>query len=89
MSGVFRTYNSTGSVPYRNPSIGQTSYLKYSVYGIRPRAAFSGSVSGSSGTMYESVFFGERREWAGQRECTFFRQMTPGASPSVDKTFFT
>ena len=86
IGGVFRTYDLTGVAPTRNPSIGQTSFQKTSVYGIRSKAAFSGSVSGTSGTVYEAIYFGERREWAGQREFGFFRQMTPSAS--LDKLFF-
>jgi hypothetical protein len=32
------------------------------------------------------IFFGERADWAGQREFGFFRKMSPGAS--LDKLYF-
>ncbi|MBI1895807.1 MAG: hypothetical protein HYS04_04620 [Acidobacteria bacterium] len=36
--------------------------------------------------MYEAIYFGERADWAGEREFGFYRQMSPGAS--LDKTYF-
>jgi hypothetical protein len=36
--------------------------------------------------VYESIYFSERRDWAGQREFGFYRQMTPGSS--LDKMYF-
>jgi hypothetical protein len=85
-SGVYTTHDLTSANPGRPPSYGQTSAQKSAVYGIRPKAAFSGSVSGSSGTMLEAIYFSERADWAGQREFGFFRQMSPGAS--LDKMYF-
>jgi len=84
--GVYTANDLTSANPERKPSYGQTSYSKSAVYGIRPKAAFSGSVSGSSGTMLEAIYFGERADWAGMREFGFFRQMSPGAS--LDKMYF-
>lgn len=89
-SGNFIANDSTGVAPFRPPSYGQTSYYKSSVIGIRPKAAFSGTVSGSSGTMYEAIYFSERADWSGQREFGFSRQMSPCVSPcvSVDQISF-
>jgi hypothetical protein len=89
-SGVYTANDATGLHPCRQPSYGQTSFLKSAVIGIRPKAAFSGtaSSSGASGTMLETVYFSERADWAGQREFGFYRQMTPGATPSFDKLYF-
>jgi len=81
----YTTVDLTSVNPYRAPSYGQTSSQKSAVIGIRPKAAFSGSVSGSSGTMLEAIYFSERADWAGQREFGVFRQMSPGAS--LDKMY--
>ncbi len=86
--GVYTAHDATGNHPDRKPSYGQTSSQKSAVIGIRPKAAFSGTVSGSSGTMYEAIYFSERVDWAGEREFGFYRQMSPGASPSLDKMYF-
>jgi hypothetical protein len=59
---------------YRNPSYGQISSLKNGVYGIRTKAAFEGSGSGS-GFFLEAIYFSERPDWAGQREFGFFRNV--------------
>lgn len=85
-SGVYTTHDLTSVNPNRAPSYGQTSSQKSAVIGIRPKAAFSGSVSGSAGTMLEAIYFSERADWAGQREFGFFRQMSPGVS--LDKMYF-
>ena len=77
---TYTAHDSTGGAIYRNASYGQTSSQKASVIGIRPEATFSGTVSGSAGTMYETIYFSERSDWAGQREFGFVRQMSPGAS---------
>jgi len=84
--GAYRTFDLTGDSPGRNPSYGQTSAQKSAAIGIRPKAAFSGTVSGSSGTMIEAIYFSERRDWAGGREFGFFRQMSPGVN--LDKMYF-
>ncbi len=84
----YTTVDLTGAHPSRRPSYGQTSSQKSSVIGIRPKAAFSGTVSGGSGTMLETIYFSERADWAGQREFGFYRQMSPGEKPSLDKLYF-
>jgi hypothetical protein len=83
---TYSAVDATGLHPNRQPSYGQTSCSKSAVIGIRSKAAFSGSVTGSSGNMFEVIYFSERADWAGQREFGFFRQMSPGAS--VDKMYF-
>jgi hypothetical protein len=89
-TGLYIEGDATPNHPGRSPSYGQTSSQKSAVIGIRPLAAFSGSVSGSSGEMLESIYFSERADWGGQREFGFFRQMNPCAPPctSLDKTYF-
>ena len=57
----------------RNPSYGQISSSKSGVYGILTKATFQGSGTSSGGFFIEAIFFGERVEWAGQREFGFFR----------------
>lgn len=90
--GVYTAYDVSDGYhhPTRPPSYGQTSSWKSAVIGIRAKAAFSGTVSGNSGTMYEVIYFGERNDWAGQREFGFSRQMTQCVSPctSSDGTYF-
>ncbi len=85
-SGNFIANDSTGVAIGRPASYGQTSFQKSSVIGIRPKAAYSGTVSGSSGTMYEAIYFSERVDWSGQREFGFSRQMSPGSG--VDQISF-
>lgn len=77
---TYTAHDLTGVVISRPSSYGQTSSQKFSVIGICPKATFSGTVSGSSGTMYETIYFSERSDWAGQREFGFVRQMSPGVS---------
>src|SRR5882724_1087457 len=76
-TGLYIEADLTPEHPGRSPSYGQTSSQKSAVIDIRPKAAFSGTVTGSSGTMYEAIFFGERADFSGQREFGFFRQMSP------------
>lgn len=57
----------------RNPSYGQISSSKSGVYGILTKATFQGSGTSSGGFFIESIYFGERVEWAGQREFGFYR----------------
>jgi len=89
-SGNLTATDRTGVAPFRNPSYGQTSSQKTSVIGIRSKAAFSGTVSGTSGTMYEAIYFGERMDFSGQREFGFSRQMSRCVSPctNVDQLTF-
>ncbi|MFN3326458.1 MAG: hypothetical protein ACK5AZ_23415 [Bryobacteraceae bacterium] len=65
----------TGQHIFRYPTYGQSSSLKSGVYGIRTKATFQGSGSSSGGYLIEAIFFGERTDWAGQREFGFFRQV--------------
>jgi len=85
-TGLYIEVDQTGNHPTRSPSYGQTSSQKSAVIGIRAKANFSGAVSGSSGAMYEVIYFSERADWAGQREFGFSRDMQPGAS--LDKIYF-
>jgi hypothetical protein len=71
----FTATDLTNNFIYRNPTIGQISFPKSGTYGVRARAAFKGSGSGS-GYGIESIYVGERDDWAGQREFGFFRNLS-------------
>ena len=73
-NGNFTATDLTGTIPYRYPTNGQISFVKPNVYGVRSRAAFTGSGSGQ-GYGIEAIFVGEREDWAGQREFGFARSL--------------
>jgi hypothetical protein len=69
--------DTTGASISRPPTNGQISSLKSSAIGLLAQATFKGTVSYSAYTspadLYETFFFSERDDYAGQREIGFVR----------------
>lgn len=78
------TQDLTGAPISRGPAYGQISSRKSSVLGLLAQAALNGTASngGSSdpADVYETFYFSQRRDYAGQREIGFVRQMSPYAT---------
>jgi hypothetical protein len=66
----------TPSDPYRSAQNSQQSSAKSGVMGIRAWAKFSGTATGSE--IIETIYFGERQDWAGEREFGFARYAVSG-----------
>lgn len=74
-NGNFTATDLTNSTIFRYPTMGQISLPKAATAGVRARAAFKGSGSGS-GYGIESIYVGQRDDWAGQKEYGFFRNLS-------------
>jgi hypothetical protein len=76
---VFSTYYLTDltlSDPYRPAQNSQQSSAKSGVMGIQTWATFSGTATGSE--VIQTIYFGERQDWAGEREFGFARYAVSG-----------
>ena len=83
------THDRTDEPIPRPPSHGQVSSQKSSVIGLLAKAALKGTATTSDNDLaahlYETFYFGERNDYADQKEIGFARQISPYAD--VDVTY--